>query len=60
MGGAEGVVDIDVAQRGELFRKFGIVLFFFGMIAEVFEQQDFAGLRAAWLRPRGRCNRGPF
>ena len=43
MGGAEGVVDVDVAEGGEFFGKFGIVLFFLGVVAEVFEEQNFAG-----------------
>ncbi len=29
-----------VAERRQLFRKLGIVLFFLGMVADVFEQQD--------------------
>ena len=41
---AEGVVYADFSQFGELAGKFGIVLFFFLMIAKVFEKQDFAGL----------------
>src|SRR5271157_3468158 len=39
MGGAEGVVDVEVGERGELFRKSFVVLFFLGVKAEVFEQQ---------------------
>ena len=43
MSAAEGVVDVDVAEAGELFRERGIVGFFFGMEAEVFEQERLAG-----------------
>ena len=45
MRGTERVVDVEVAQRGEFLGERGIVLLFLGMEAEVFEQQDFAGLR---------------
>ncbi len=43
MGGAECIVDVDVAESGELFREAGIVGLFFGVIAEIFEKQHFAG-----------------
>ena len=56
---AEGVVDVDVAQRGELLRELGIVLLFLGVEAQILEQQHFAGLRAAWPPLRGRRNRAP-
>ena len=39
---SERVVDIDIAQRGELFRKAWIVLLLLGMKAQVLEQQHFA------------------
>ena len=42
VGGAEGVVDVDVAELGQLLGEVGIVLFFFLVKAEVFQQQDFA------------------
>ena len=42
---AERVVHIDVAQRGQLFRKLRIVLFFFRVEAQILQQQDFAGRR---------------
>jgi hypothetical protein len=44
MGAAEGVVDVDVAEVGELLGEVGIVLLLFGMEAEVFEQEGLAGL----------------
>ncbi len=47
MGAAEGVVDVDVAEGGELLRELGIVGFFFGVEAEVFQQQDLAGFKLA-------------
>ena len=39
MGGAEGIVDIHVAERGQIFGKCKIVFFFFGMEARVFQHQ---------------------
>ena len=42
MGGREGVVDIDVAERGERRRETGIVGLLAGMEAEVFQQQHLA------------------
>ena len=42
--GPEGVVDIHVAQRGQLLRERGIVLLFLGVVAQVLQQQHFAGL----------------
>ena len=44
---AEGVVDVDVAEAGELFGEGGVVGFFFGVEAEVFEQEGLAGLEVA-------------
>ena len=43
VGAAEGVVDVDVAERGELFCEGGVVGLFFGVEAEVFEQERLAG-----------------
>jgi hypothetical protein len=43
VGAAEGVVDVDVAEDGELLGEVGVVGFFFGVEAEVFEQQGLAG-----------------
>ena len=37
MCGAEGVVDVDLAQGGQLFGEFGIVLLFLGVVAEIFQ-----------------------
>src|ERR1700676_4596114 len=43
MRGAESVANEEtVAERGELFRESFVVLLFFGMEANVFEQQNFA------------------
>ena len=44
MGAAEGVVDVDVAEGGELLGEGGVVGLLFGVEAEVFEQQGLAGL----------------
>ncbi len=43
VGAAEGVVDVDVAEGGEFFGEGGVVGLFFGMEAEVFEQEGLAG-----------------
>ena len=40
---AEGVVDVDVAERGELLGEGGVVGFFFRVEAEVLQQQRLAG-----------------
>ena len=45
--GAEGVVDVDVAELSELFGEGGVVGLFGGVEAEVFEQQRLAGLEVA-------------
>ncbi len=44
MGGAEGVVDVEVAEGGELFGELGVVCFFAGVEAEVLEEKGLAGL----------------
>ncbi len=41
--GAERVVDVHVAQGGQFLRKLRVVFLLFRVIAEVFEQQNFAG-----------------
>ena len=43
VGAAEGVVDVDVAETGEFFGEGGVVGLFFGVEAEVFEQEGLAG-----------------
>ena len=43
VGAAEGVVDVDVAERGEFFGEGRIVGLFFGVEAEVLEQEGLAG-----------------
>ena len=45
VGAAEGVVDVDVAKAGELFRKGGVVGLFFWVEAEVFKQEGLAGFK---------------
>ena len=47
VGGAEGVVDVDLAERGELLCEGGIVGFFFRVVAQVFKQQHLAGFELA-------------
>ncbi len=44
---AEGVVDVDVAERRELLGEGWIVGLFFGVEAQVFQQQGLAGLKLA-------------
>ena len=43
MGAAEGVVDVDVAEAGELPCEVGVVGLFLGMEAEVLEEESLAG-----------------
>ena len=43
VGGAEGVVDVEVAEGGELFGELGVICLFFGVEAEVFEKEGLAG-----------------
>ena len=43
MGGAEGVVDVEIAEGGEFLGEGGIVLLLFGVEAQIFEEEDFAG-----------------
>ena len=59
MRGAEGVVDVDVAQRGEFFGEGRVVLFFLGMEAQVLQQQHFAGRGLHGFHFAARCNRAP-
>ena len=47
MRGAEGVVDVDLGQRGQRLGEGRIVGFFFGVVAQVFEQQHLAGFKLA-------------
>ena len=44
---AERIVHVDVAQCGQPLREAGIVLLFLGVVAQVLEQHDAAGGRAA-------------
>jgi len=41
--GAECVVDVNIAQRGQFLGEFGIVLLLLRMEAQVFQQQHLAG-----------------
>ena len=41
---AEGIVHVDLSQRGQRLRELRIVGFFFGVEAQIFEQQHLAGL----------------
>jgi hypothetical protein len=59
--GAERIVHVDLAQRGELLREGGVVLLLLGVVTEVLEEQDLAvvqrrrhllDLRAHSNRPR--------
>ena len=43
VGGAEGIIDINIAQAGQRFGEVGVAGFFFGMEPEIFQQQDIAG-----------------
>ena len=45
MGSAKGIVDVDLAERGKLSGKFWIVLLFFVVEAQIFQQQDMRGLQ---------------
>ncbi len=40
MGRAKGVIDINIAEPGQLFGEVGIVLLFFLMEAEIFQQKN--------------------
>ena len=44
VGGAESVVDIDIAQLGEVLGEIGVVLFLLLVEAEVFQEQNLAVL----------------
>src|ERR1051326_2430002 len=46
MRGAKGVVDVDVAKRSKLPREGFVVFLFFGMKAQILEQQDICILQA--------------
>jgi hypothetical protein len=45
--GAEGVVDVDLGQRGQRLGEGRIVGFLFGVVAQVLKQQNLAGLKLA-------------
>ena len=47
MGAAEGVVYVEVAERGELGGELGIIGLLLGMEAQVLQQQGLAGLELA-------------
>ena len=54
MGGAEGVVDVDLGQAGQLLREAGVVGLLLGMEAQVLEQEHLARPQTA----RSRLDRG--
>jgi hypothetical protein len=47
MGAAEGIVDVNVAERGKLPGELGIVFLLLGVKAKIFKQQRLAGLEVA-------------
>ena len=64
--GAERVVDVDVAELGELAREALVVLLFFRVEAKVLEQADLPGaeicttfLAASPTQSSGRCTSTP-
>ena len=59
VGGAEGVVHVDVAELGELLGEVRVVLLLFLVEAEVFQQQHVAVLQLVRQpsRPPARCSR---
>ncbi len=42
MGGAKGVVDVGIRERGQLLRKAGFVLLLFGVVSKILEEHDAA------------------
>ena len=59
VGGAEGVIDVDVAELRELAGEVGVVLLLVLMESEVLQQQDVAvgQLRRQLLHRAARCSR---
>src|ERR1700738_323013 len=47
VGAAEGVVDVDVAEVGELFGERGVVGLFFRVEAEILQEEGLTGLEVA-------------
>ena len=62
VGGAEGVVDIEVGQAGQLPAEIGIVGFFSGMEPQILQQQDLAVAKGCGqvLDGVGRRSREPW
>ena len=56
VSGAKGVVDVDIAKRCKLFRKFWIVFFLTRVKPEVLEQKHLASLKPLDLRFDFRSN----
>ena len=56
MGGREGVVDIEIAERGERLDEFGVVLLLALVEAGVLEQQHVAVLQRRDRRGRDRAD----
>ena len=44
MGGAEGIIDVDIADLGKLLGKLRVVLLFLLVETNVFQEKDFAVL----------------
>ena len=59
MGGAEGVVDVNIGDGGEFLGEGGVVGLFFVVVADVFQKEHVAGLEGGHRGGRlwGRCNR---
>ena len=53
---SEGIVDVKIAQAGQLFGKPVVVLFFFRVEAKILEQQDVAVLKLSNFRLRRFAN----
>ncbi|MNT07986.1 hypothetical protein D3C72_1427100 [compost metagenome] len=53
MGGAKGIVHIDIAELGHLLRQLRNILFLALVDAAVFQQHDLAGLHLDAVDPVG-------
>ncbi len=56
VAGAEGVVDVDIGERGELGGEGFVTFFFAGVEAEVFEEEDLAVLELLGLEADAVAN----
>jgi len=57
MGGAEGIINIDIRQSGKGLREGCVVLFFFFVKAKILEQNDALIWVLTIAQLQGRCNR---